>query len=197
VFFRNQNVSDSFSHIDGEEHLVRSAISGEASAFGSLYDFYEPKIYRFILFKVSHREEAEDLTHHVFLKAWQSMPNFKERGGVPFSSWLYRIARNQVIDHYRTKRDHADLEQVDREFTPSMAVAHINSIAVDQNLEMEKIWTAVQKLEPEHQDVIVMRFIDELSVRETAKAMEKSEGAVKVLQHRALQKLKNILSEKV
>jgi RNA polymerase sigma-70 factor (ECF subfamily) len=89
------------------------------------------------------------------------------------------------------------LEQVDKEFTPSLAVAHINSIAVDQNLELEKVWTAVQKLEPEHQDVIVMRFIDELSIRETAKAMEKSEGAIKVLQHRAIQKLKTILSEKV
>ena len=86
--------------IDGEEQLIRSAVGGDSSAFGSLYDHYQPMIYRFVVVKVGSREEAEDITHHVFLSAWTKVRTYKHRGN-PFSSWLYQIARNLVIDLFQ------------------------------------------------------------------------------------------------
>ena len=87
--------------LDGEKRIIQDAVGGEASAFGLLYDHYQPKIYRFVLVKVGRREEAEDLTHQIFLHALQNIGSY-EHLGFPFSSWLYQIARNQIIDHYRT-----------------------------------------------------------------------------------------------
>src|SRR3989344_5860742 len=101
--------------MDGEDKLIKRAIRGGASAFGSLYDYYQPKIYGFVLIKVGRREDAEDLTHQVFLSAFLNVKSYKDMGH-PFSSWLYRIARNQVIDFYRTRKKEASLEQIDPEF---------------------------------------------------------------------------------
>src|SRR3989338_7246444 len=98
--------------VDGEEKLIGRAIVGESSAFGLLYDGYQPKIYRFILVKVGHREDAEDLTHQIFLKAWQHVDDYEPRG-LPFGSWLYQIARNQIVDFYRTKKTHDPLESLE------------------------------------------------------------------------------------
>ena len=105
----NLSLYSTFYTIDGEEEqLIRSAVGGDSSAFGSLYDRYQPAIYRFIVVKVGSREEAEDITHHVFLSAWQKVRTYKHRGH-PFSSWLYQIARNMVIDHYRSKKNDVSL----------------------------------------------------------------------------------------
>ena len=104
--------------LDGEDRIIERAIRGEASAFGELYDHYQPKIYRFVVIKVARREEAEDLTHQAFLNAWQNISVYRNVG-FPFGSWLYHIARNLVIDHYRSKRDHLDLEEIDPEFAAS------------------------------------------------------------------------------
>src|SRR3989344_4062244 len=103
--------------LDGEHIVIKRAIKGEASAFGLLYDHYEPMIYRFILIKVSHREEAEDLTHQVFLHAWRSIPSYQDLG-FPFSSWLYRMARNQVIDFYRARKEQQSFEELSEEYHP-------------------------------------------------------------------------------
>src|SRR3989338_5755556 len=81
--------------LDGEAQLIRQAQRGNAESFGELYDHYLPKIYRYIFAKVSHREHAEDIAHEVFLAAWKNLPGYRMRG-FPFSSWLYRIARNEV-----------------------------------------------------------------------------------------------------
>lgn len=190
MIFRNQDNISSFSSVDGEEKLIKDAILGEASAFGRLYDCYQPRIYRFILVKVDRSEEAEDLTHQVFLKAWQNIADYKHRG-FPFSSWLYRIARNQVIDYYRTKKAETDLEQVDKEFSAGPAAAYLK---FEKNWDLERVWKALKQLEPSHQEVIVMRFIDDLSIKETAAAIRKSQGAVKLLQFRALNKLREIIN---
>jgi len=109
---RNQGPLSSFSIADGEENLIIEAIRGESSAFGQLYDHYQPRIYRFILVKVGHREEAEDLTHQVFLNAWKNIDGYQHRG-FPFSSWLYSIARNAVIDYYRTNKNEVPLDDAE------------------------------------------------------------------------------------
>jgi RNA polymerase sigma-70 factor (ECF subfamily) len=176
--------------LDGEEKLIKSAITGESSAFGRLYDEYQPKIYRFILIKVGHREEAEDLTHQVFLKAWQNIATYEERG-LPFSGWLYEIARNQVIDHYRTKQVHTPLD-----FLEDHLVAEDNhEQSLDRQISLKKIRTLMSKLTPEQEDVLLMRFVDDLSVQEVSKIMKKSEGAVKLLQHRAIKRLRELLNK--
>ena len=176
--------------LDGEDKLIEGAIRGKASAFGSLYDYYQPKIYRFVLIKVGRREDAEDLTHQVFLHAWQNMPTYKDMG-YPFSSWLYRMARNQTIDFYRTRKQEINIEAVDPELFVAPAIAHFG---MEQKLEVEKVQSAIQKLKPEYQDVLIMRFIEDLQIKEVASTLDKSEGAIKLLQHRALKELRKILS---
>lgn len=86
-----------------EERLIKEAQSGKAEAFGKLYDDHISRIYRFILLKVSRKTDAEDITHQVFLSAWQNIRSYKIQGN-PFSSWLYKIAHNAVIDFYRTQK---------------------------------------------------------------------------------------------
>lgn len=176
--------------LDGEEKLIKRAIRGEASAFGSLYDYYQPKIYRFVLIKVSRREEAEDLTHQVFLSAWQNIESYKNLG-FPFSSWLYRIARNQIVDHYRTRKNEISLEGADPEYFVATTSLQIDTA---EKMEVARVRSAIQKLKPEYQDVIIMRFVEDIPVRETAIALEKSEGAIKLLQHRAIKELRKLLT---
>ncbi len=187
--FRNQFFNTSFSMLDGEENIIKSAVAGEASAFGLLYDYYQPKIYRFVFIKVSRREEAEDLTHQVFLSAWENIENYKHLG-FPFSSWLYRIARNEVIDYYRTKKNNVELEKADSEISEPPTA----EFAIEKKFELENVRGAIGKLKPEYQDVIIMRFVEDLSPKEIAAALGKTEGAVKLLQHRAIKNLKALLS---
>lgn len=175
--------------LDGESELIRRAVNGEPSAFGSLYDHYHTQIYRFVYLRVSHREDAEDLTHRTFVSAWEKIGNYKERG-FPFSSWLYRIARNAVIDHYRTRKEHVRWEEVSEEVlsdVPDLVAS------IEAKREAEKVYKALLKLRSDHQEVIILRLIEELSVRETAEALGKSEAAVKTTQHRALKELKKEL----
>ena len=179
--------------LDGEIHIIKRAVRGDSSAFGLLYDHYQPKIYRFTLVKVSHREEAEDLTHQVFLNAWQNIESYRDLG-FPFSSWLYRIARNHVTDYYRAKKPIASLEDADPEKMPADHSLHSG---LAEKLELERVKNAVRKLKPEYQDVIMLRFVEDLAVRDTALALDKSEGAVKVLQHRAIKELKKIVGGNV
>ncbi|MDP3948811.1 MAG: sigma-70 family RNA polymerase sigma factor [bacterium] len=178
----------SFPMIDGEIKIIENAVRGKASAFGLLYDHYQPKIYRFVLIKVGRREDAEDLTHQVFINAWQNISNYKDLG-FPFSSWLYRIARNQVIDSYRTKKPEISLDEVDEE---SFAALGINEKNIDDKIQIELVMKALKELKEDYQDILVMRFVEDLSVRETAVAVGKSEGAVKLMQHRAIKELKKV-----
>lgn len=176
--------------VDGEEKLIQRAIKGGASAFGSLYDYYQPKIYRFVLIKVGRREEAEDLTHEVFKNAWQNISNYKHLG-FPFSSWLYKIARNQIVDYYRTKKDETSIEKTDPEYFVVPASIHAD---LGAKMEIEKVRVAIAQLRPDYQDVLIMRFVEDLPVKEVALTLDKSEGAVKLLQHRAIKELKTFLS---
>src|SRR3989338_7003410 len=99
--------------LEDEQRIVERAKGGEAEAFGLLYDHYLPPIYRFVLFRVSHREEAEDITHQTFLKAWEGIHRYSPQGHA-FGSWLYRIARNAVIDAHRKRilHHHVGIDEV-------------------------------------------------------------------------------------
>lgn len=176
--------------LDGEDKIIINAVKGEASAFGLLYDHYQPQIYRFIMLKTGRREEAEDLTHQVFLHAFQHIKNYKDLG-YPFSSWLYQIAKNQVIDYYRTRKNNMSLEKAE-----ANVIADDNpETETSEKMELEKLRAAVKELKSDYQDVIILRFVEELPTKEVAEIIRKSEGAVKLLQHRALKQLKKILGE--
>ena len=178
--------------LEDEQNLVKKAQDGEVKAFGSLYDHYLPKIYRFVLLKVSHREEAEDLTHQAFLKAWENIEQYDFRG-YSFGSWLYRIARNVTVDYYRGSRLEVSVEDVSE-----VHLAKDNSLeeSVERSLEWQGLVESIKKLKEVEQDVIVMRFVEDLPLKDIAEAIGKSEGAVKVIQHRAIKNLKHIVENK-
>ncbi|MFA5386093.1 MAG: sigma-70 family RNA polymerase sigma factor [Candidatus Paceibacterota bacterium] len=176
--------------LDNEQNIIEKAIHGDEKAFGLLYSHYQPQIYRFIYIKLSKREEAEDLTHQVFLKAWQSIERFTYQK-LPLSSWLYRIARNQVIDVYRTQKIELDIEEVPEIASEDKKVED----KIDLDEEVKKIRTAIRQLNPDQQDVIIMRYIEELSPQEIALALKKTPTAVRIIQHRALKSLRNILEK--
>ena len=177
--------------IGDEENLIERSLGGDGAAFGELYDRYHASIYRFILLRTGHKEEAEDLAHQVFLSAWEHMSGYVDKG-YPFGSWLYRIARNRVVDHYRVKRDTTALDAPE---TAELAGAADLESDADRALVMERVERALRTLAPDHQEVIILRFVEELSLREAATAMERSEGAVKLLQHRAIKALRDKLAE--
>jgi RNA polymerase sigma-70 factor (ECF subfamily) len=177
--------------LNGEEQLIKAAVGGDSSAFGSLYDHYQAMIYRFVVIKVGSREEAEDITHQVFLSAWQKVRTYKHRGH-PFSSWLYRIARNQVIDHYRAKKGEVSIDKIDPEL---FATAERESDKLSQKFRLEDVRKAIMVLKVDYQDVIIMRFVEDISLKETAAILKKSEGAIKLIQHRAIKELKKALGD--
>ena len=177
--------------VDGQftEKLLEKAIAGDSSAFGLLYDTYQPALYRFVYLKVGHREEAEDLTHQTFLSAWEHISSFKKQG-LPVSSWLYRIARNKVIDHYRTTHTTFSFEDVELELaSPEKDLTDV----FDTTQDLEKLRNALRSLHPDQQDVVILRFVEGLSHIETARALHKNAGTIRVLQYRALQNLKQQL----
>ncbi len=176
-----------------EEKLIQKAKEGGEEAFGLLYDRYITPIYRFVFLKVGGKKgDAEDITHEVFLSAWKNIKRYEFKG-FPFSSWLYRIARNAVIDYYRTAKPSIALDQVPEHFV----VTEISEEEkFDDALELQAIRGCLTLLEPVYQDVLIMKFIEEKTNKEIAAALEKSEGAVRVIQHRALKQLKKHIDER-
>ncbi|MDO8429824.1 MAG: RNA polymerase sigma factor [bacterium] len=174
--------------LEEEKSYIKEAMRGNKEAFGLLYDHYLPKIYRFIFLKVTNKKETEDLCHEVFLSAWQNIHNYRHKG-FPFSSWLYQIAKNAVIDFYRTSKKNLQIEMVDEELLKfdSQNPENLNTI-----LELEKVRKIISSLKPDYQDVLIMKFIEDLSHEEIAVALDKSEGAVRLIQYRALKELKSI-----
>ena len=177
--------------MSSEENLVRQAVDGNQQAFTRLYDEHFDRIYRYIYFRVSNQAEAEDLTQEVFLKALQAIGSYKWRD-VPFAAWLFRIAHNQVIDHFRkqSKQKKAPLEE-------AAAVSMEDPVAMaEQKSEIDELTSAVKELPSAQQEVISLRFIAGLPIAEVARTLGKSEGTVKALQFNGTVSLRRILSGK-
>jgi len=174
--------------VQDDESLVRRAKQYDQEAFTELYDKYFEKIYRYIAVKVGDRMEAEDITQQVFLKAIKSISSFKWKG-FPFSSWLFRIAHNQVVDYLRKKKKQATVALDDNVLTSK----DNPEAMLEQKLNLEQLATATKKLTSAQQEVISLRFAGELPIAQVAKVMGKSEGAVKALQHSAIVSLRKSL----
>ena len=173
-----------------EQSLVRRAQEQDKEAFAELYEAYFDKIYRYIVMKIGDRTEAEDMTQQVFLKAMKSLPDYK-RTNAPFSAWLYRIAHNQTVDHFRKSGRHQSCELTE-EITPSDPSENPER-QTELKMDLEHLVAAAKKLTKAQRDVITLRFTSDLPIAEVARIMGKSEGAVKALQHSAVASLKRIM----
>jgi RNA polymerase sigma-70 factor (ECF subfamily) len=170
------------------ERLVQEARDGDAWAFGLLFDHYHLPVYRYIASRVHRPSDAEDLTQLVFVKALEALPRYEARG-VPFGGWLFRLARNTVIDYVRTRHDHVDLDsalgQAGREAGP-------DEVTVARQ-ELDEVAVALAALTDEQRDAIALRFFAGLSAREAAVVMGKQEGTIRGLQFRAIAALRRQL----
>ncbi len=170
------------------ERLVTEARQGDAWAFGMIFDHYHESIYRFIASRVHRPSDAEDLTQHVFVKALEALPRYESRG-IPFGGWLFRLARNAVIDHIRTRHDHAELDSIIEWVHGDAGPEEI--VVVRQ--ELDAVNAALASLTDEQRETIELRFFAGLSAREAAEAMGKQEGTVRGLQFRAIAALRRQL----
>lgn len=165
----------------------------DPSAFTCLYRFYFSQVFTFINFRVSRREDAEDLANSVFEKALAAIDRYQPKPA-QFSTWLYTIAKNCIIDHYRKRRLPVDSEA---ETAVVPATDHwcdpVACVLLDER--KRTLREALQELTPDQREVIECRFFFELSIQETAAAMTRTEGAVKALQFRALDNLHRLLTE--
>jgi len=168
--------------------LVFKAKKGEESAFEKLYYHYFVPIFRYIFFRVETKEEAEDLTQKVFLKAWEGLRSF-ERKTNSFSSWLYKIAKNTIVDYYKERKNF--VLKAETEILNKIKDKKSDPLEIAKKKEMiDFLKKAIEELTPDQKEVIVLKFINDLSNKEIAKIMGKTEEAIRALQYRALLSLR-------
>ena len=174
-----------------ESQIVEQAKT-DPEAFGKLYELYVERIYNYVFYRVGNHQDAEDLTAKVFHRALNHIPNYNNKG-VPFAAWLYRIAHNLVANWHRDRkrRQIVALEQValsgDKEENPHKAAERSN--------ERELLLAAIQKLPPERQHLLTLKFVERMSNADIGQLMGRSEGAIKSLYHRTLVSLKDLMAE--
>lgn len=170
---------------DTIQSLVERAKAGETAAFGEIYDIYSSSVYGFLFARLRQKETAEDILQTTFYKAWKNLAGYRPNSNAKFSTWLFQIANYTLIDHWRTRKETAELSKID------------NLVAFAENPELyeeyEYLWEAMKKLQPDHQTVLELRFRQDLGVAETAHIMNKTEIGIRVMQHRALKELREIL----
>ena len=172
--------------------LVELARTGDAEAFGLLYDHYQGSVYRFLYYRVGSVALAEDLTSETFFRALRSMSSFRWQGK-DFGAWLMTIARNLTTDHYKSSRTR--LESTTEDMTPHDSPTEGPEAAVLASLTNEALLAALKKLPAEQQECLIMRFLQGLSIAETAQILGRSDGAIKQLQLRGVRNLAKLMPE--
>jgi RNA polymerase sigma-70 factor (ECF subfamily) len=168
-----------------EATLIWFSQRGDRDAFASLYDMYRHGIHRYILIRVADPELAADLTSMVFLKAWENFNTFR-LGRSLFAAWLYRIAHNAVIDHYRTRNTVVSLEEV-----TSMKLSYTDEVdkKIDLQILTQGLIEGLKGLTSTQKEVLILRFIFGFTTPEIARSLNKQQGAVRALQMRGLKRL--------
>ncbi len=173
-----------------EKDIVPRAIKGDGTAFAQLYEEHLDRIYRYVYLKVGNRTEAEDLTQEVFVKALEAITTYKWRN-LPFTSWLFRIAHNLVVDYFRKQGKVEKIPLDDDIVLPSKSNP---ALTAELALEIEALAKDIENLSPAQREVILLRFSAELSTAEVASLLAKSAGTVKALQHNAIVALRKMSS---
>jgi RNA polymerase sigma-70 factor (ECF subfamily) len=177
---------------DAERALIDRAIAGSVEAFAALYDRYLVRVYRHVYYHLGNRSDAEDITQQVFLRAWQAMPRYRPTD-VPLVGWLLTIAHNLVVSFYRRTRDERPLD-----LDP---VAGADWSDPERELlrtyDRAAVRRAILRLKPDYQRVIVLRFVEGFGYDAIAAILGKTEGNVRMIQHRALAELRRQLTHEV
>jgi RNA polymerase sigma-70 factor (ECF subfamily) len=173
-----------------QRHLIARAQQGDEAAISQLYRRHVPGIYGYLASRVGDAALADDLTSEVFLRALEALPQFEDRG-VPFSAWLYRIAHDRMVDHFR-RRARRPTTPLQEARLPAMA--GIDQV-VETRLRMAQLGEAMERLTPEQHHVILLRFLAGFKLAEIAYVMDKSTAAVKMLQLRALTRLRQEIAQ--
>jgi len=179
-----------------EKELVEKA-HRDPDAFGELYDQYYSRIFNYVLRRVANLEIAQDITSEVFFKALKNLGQFHWRN-VPFSSWLYRIATNEITDYFRrSKHEMFSLEEIPNSITPSNPSIESEVLEAEEELRRHEdfllLHESISKLPAKYQEVISLRFFEHKQIREVAEILGKREGTVKSLLHRGLEKLRQLV----
>jgi len=172
---------------DGEQALVERA-KRDPSAFGELYDRHLLQIYRFVYSRVRDQTAAEDVTSEVFMKALKSIGRYQDTGK-PFSAWLYQIAVNSVADRYRSSRP---VDDIDDQRDLAIGGPALEEVAAQRD-ELRRIWGVVETLPRQQRIAMVLKFQEDMKIEDIANAMGKTPGAVKLLIHRGVTKVRQTL----
>jgi RNA polymerase sigma-70 factor, ECF subfamily len=162
----------------------------DREAFGLIYDHFAEKLYKFIFFRVGHKELAEDILADTFVKAWTKISQVTSAKA--FTSWLYQIAKNNIIDYYRVKKVTIDLEEVVDTLEDAASPFDDANLMIEHRVVLQ----LMEQLPEEQRQVIRYKFFEDLENIEIAQIMSKSEGSIRVIQHRAINKLKELLNKK-
>jgi RNA polymerase sigma-70 factor (ECF subfamily) len=168
--------------------LVKAAQAGDASAFGQLYERYRDPVFRYCLARTGAKHEAEDLVAEVFLRAMVALDRYQDRG-VPFVAFLFRVARNAAVD--RSRRTRPDMSMDELTHHPESA-QNVEAQAV-RSLEQAALVAAMSKLKTDYREVLLLRFVEGYGAADVGRMTGRSEGAVRTLQHRALERLRREL----
>ncbi len=169
--------------------LVEQTKQGDRDAFATLYERFVDQIYRYIYFRVDH-DDAEDLVETVFVKAWENIHKYTNTGNT-FSSWLFRIAHNLVVDHYRLNHS---VEAITEEYQEYRAEFH-PGISTERKLDNDLLHKGLKHLKDDYQQFLILKYINELSNKDISVMLEKSEGSLRILQYRALRALRTVLED--
>lgn len=174
--------------------LILKVKNQDPEAYGQLYDLYVKRIYRFIFFKINSTAEAQDLTSETFLKVWQYIKEGKDIKNL--NALIYLTARNLVIDFYRSKAKQTQVDSDDEDLKSRLADDSQDLLAQQEiESELKQVLSGLETLKDEYKEIIILRFIDELSISEISDIINKSKGATRVLLHRALKTLKDNLTD--
>lgn len=172
--------------------LVELARGGDADAFGQLYDHYQSSVYRFLYYRTRSTTLAEDLTSETFFRALRSMNNFRWQGK-DFAAWLMTIARNLCTDHFKAGRTRLEFATEDMTVHDDATEGPENAVLA--GLTNEILLRALQELPDEQRDCLIMRFLQGMSIAETAAVLNRSDGAVKQLQLRGIRNLARLMPD--
>ncbi len=173
-----------------EDDLIARAVQGDEAAFTRLYDTYHDRVYRYVYYRLGRVEDAEDVVQRVFLQAWRALGRYR-RTEAPFVGWLMTIAHNATITFFRS---HKPAEYLDRDIL-DLGSASDPEASLDDRYEQERIRKAILQLNSDQQQVVTLRFLEDFGYQEIAAVLGKTEGNVRVIQHRALQQLRKLLGK--